>query len=834
MSYTLKIRKPIVNCFVSIQPQNMEIASNPVWDKDIVSVTLSEPGIVEVSITAEDYEDYGQTINLDRDLFLTPQLNRYVGIEIVPTPSDAKVIIEYNGKQYNQRTLDKIIANTTVSYIVSRLNKETVSDSIVLNESQCINVVLEDKIVSDGNIGKYESGLTDEISSIKLISEEDFNNLSDDMKERYVQYDPKLSNFVGVNYTKAMTDALTQIYFMSPIASKISALTQGSLDSANFYFIQLIKQLGPIAQAAQSVGNKIRSIRKAAEKVGLGQLIDILTTAFQLIGGLAGIVYAQINNPGNLIKPYAEAFKDIDIGEILKNTVGQTIPQLQYAIDAMQGKPIPDTDIKAEIMNELNYVMEVSGVTEECMYALSELQKLFFFAEDIEESIKYLLLIISTMGTGWAMGDIVELIEKLGIDYETIRHNFKDNKMSKSIKFTKQNVDKSLTKEKKYIDKQDLNYLNEINKKNNEQEEEYLNGYKDALENASKGETEEQMKARINKYISELEQLGKDYSMYVNGYKSGWKIGSTIYNNYIENLNTEEQRTSYQNGYNDGYTYSKNVRDFAYNYLNIGTIYGFVDIDNHIHDYNDTPIGKINENNEVISFPDEENIGSYDEKNNRITINNIEYVIQNNIIVLPVESPTITEDNIISCIEFLYKYMLTMIERSVPGNGNINPYYSRGWKDGYNDRNNENQAVSNSVIENNNGNIDGYNKAANDVQIDDYEESGQQKQGLRNYLKTLSSQYYKQGVVYGYNDYQSKYNSGYSQGFYTYSNEPGSMTRQEFLIQLCDNYGLDYDEQIIKGDNEKDPVFRGASEGWDDCGSNIENPNWRNSYYDSF
>jgi hypothetical protein len=307
--------------------------------------------------------------------------------------------------------------------------------------------------------------------------------------------------------------------------------------------------------------------------------------------------------------------------------------------------------------------------------------------------------------------------------------------------------------------------------------------------------------------------------MYVNGYKSGWKIGSMVYNSRLNNLVTDEQRTSYENGYKAGYDYGKNVRDYAYNYLNIGDIYGVVDIDKHIHDKNDNPIGRIGDDNKVYSFPDENVIGSYDEKNNLLIINNVKYTIEDNFIIEPKENPTNTLND---WINFLNKYTLIMVERSVPEGNNINPYYSKGWKDGYNDRKTENGLITQSMNDNKSGETDGYGYAANDETID----------GLKTKLNSVSSIYKRQGIVYGYNDYQSKYNSGYSQGFYTYSDETGTMTKTEFLQQLCTNYGLTYSEQIGKDPNEQDPVFRGADKGWDDAGSE-DNPIWRNSYYDS-
>ena len=840
MSYTLKVKKPVANCLINIQPRDFETASNVVWDMDVASITLSQPGAVEVSIYADGYEEFGQSVNVDKDIFLSPQLNKYVSLTIKPNPSDAKVVIEYGGKKYEQKTLEKIIANTTVSYVVSKINKETVSDSIVLNNDLSIDVELIDKITSDAGIGNYEGKGTDEIAQIKLLSEEEVNNLSPEKKARYVRYDPTLSNSTGVNYTKAMTDALTQLYFMSPIASKISTFTNGTMDEANFYFMSIIKQLEPIAEAGRSVNSKIRSIRKAASKVGLGPLIDILTTILQLIGCVAALMSASTCNPNNMLGQYIQAFKDIDFKELLRKTVGQTIPQLQYAIDALEGKPAPDVDVKELIKEQVQEMLDMAGITQECVEMIMQIEDLFMMYKDFEEDVKNLLTVLIIVSSGGSMGNIAELLERLMIDYNLIKNNLGKNKFFKNIENSKSCLDKTLTMDKKYIDKQDLEYLNDINKKSMINEDDYKSGYNDALENSKNGETEEEMLARIAKYIAELEKLGKDYKSYVNGYKFGWNIGSIIYKNNIMGLKTKEQQDSYHNGYLNGYNYGSRINDLAKNYIGLGKLSYILDVDNHIHNYNYEPIGRIGDDNKIYSFPDEIIIGEYYPKTHEIKLNEKKYILQDGLIFDISVTIETTSENINQMINDVHKYMLIMIERSDPDSGNINPYYAQGWEDGFNDRDEENILIDDTITQNKNGVSQGY----------EYAKQGKDIDYINQIIINSDNSFYNQGIATGYNNYQGEYNSGYNIGW------TNSLTKEEYkdIYDITDaqvkskmikqkkdffeeNYGTKDSDWNNNGEyvgNKTDANFIGTLDGWDDVYNNVSEPKYHDIYIKNY
>lgn len=754
MSYTLKVKKTVKDSFVTLEPTNIEYAEMPVYSFDSASITLSSPDAVAVGITAEGYEDYGQTIYVNKDITIEPKLNRYVSLTIVPEPSDAKVIIEYGGKTYNQKTLDNIIANTKVSYVVSKINKETVSDSIILNSSQSLRVSLIDKITSDAGIGNFEGTEGTDISSqIKLISENDFNKLDGEIQKDYVRYDPTLSNFIGIDYTTLMSDAITQLNILSPIASKITPMTNGTLDQANYIFGSLINQIGPIANSASGITNSIRRIGRAASKVGLGSLVDILLKILQLIGSLSAIMTSTIFNPNNVISQYVEVFKDVNIKEVLEKTINQTIPELQYSLEAIQSKIIPDEALKQMIIEKTEEMLEVAETTEKCAKLMMNLQCLFEMYKQLERDVRTILILITIVTSGGSMAAVIELLKMLMIDYDVIKNNFGKNDYFNNMRCGKRDLNDTLCMERKYIDSQDLEYLNELNGNNNISEEEYSCAYKDALENASNGETREQMEARINKYIMEMEQLGKDYTSYVKGYQLGWEFGSEVYKNFANGLMTDEQNASYNNGYQAGYKFGSNIVGLAKHYITLGKLKYIVDIDNHIHDYEYNPVGRIGNDNKIYSFPDENIIGEYYVKTSEIKLNNKTYSLEDGLIFDPtdiIENPT--KEDIEQMIEDVHKYMLIMIERGNPPEGNINPYYAKGWEEGYKNRKEENITINNSIIQNQNGNNDGYNYASNGTTV------SQLTDIIENSTENI---FYNQGLINGYNKYQAEYNVGY-------------------------------------------------------------------------
>ena len=261
------------------------------------------------------------------------------------------------------------------------------------------------------------------------------------------------------------------------------------------------------------------------------------------------------------------------------------------------------------------------------------LQRLFEMYKQLERDVRTILILITIVTSGGSMAAVIELLKMLMIDYDVIKNNFGKNDYFNNMRCGKRDLNDTLCMERKYIDSQDLEYLNELNGNNNISEEEYSCAYKDALENASNGETREQMEARINKYIMEMEQLGKDYTSYVKGYQLGWEFGSEVYKNFANGLMTDEQNASYNNGYQAGYKFGSNIVGLAEHYITLGKLKYIVDIDNHIHDYEYNPIGRIGNDNKIYSFPDENIIGEYYVKTSEIKLNNKTYLLENGLIL---------------------------------------------------------------------------------------------------------------------------------------------------------------------------------------------------------
>lgn len=840
MSYILRINRPIKEASILFDVEHDEDLIRHIDDIEYSSIEVNDNSKVLYKVLCDGYEPVSNTIIVDKDYTFDVQLKKKVKLTIVTDPEDATVVITYNGKNYKKKSLT-VLSNTPVKYTVSRKNRETVSNIIMLESDQTIEVKLSYRIDTDGEMGRYEGEYSDKVAEINLITQKEYDNLSEKTKKRYVKYNDLLSFLSGVDYNLTLNDCIVQLYWMLPIVHKLTPFTNGTLGHFQADFINMLAQINSLLSAAKNVNGKIKSIRKALKKVKLGKLTDILTTGFGLIGGLAGIVYALMNNPNILIKTYAQAFADIDLNEIYDRTIKETLPNLDYVKGMLNRTYIPEGSLKKNIFDRIEQVDAAADMSLDIINQLAALKQMVDVANSSEEAMQDILEALSTMSLQWAIGSLSGAISKLRLDKDKMKSNYQNNNLNDAYNVMRDNIDKILNdQENYYIDEEDLAYLKEINdpRTSTEKVMDYETGYKDALDNGYNGESEQDMDAKLTKYKREMEELGKDPSSYIYGYKIGWQAGRNMYENEINNITTEEQKDSHSKGYQDGYNFSKVVRDLAYNSLNMGKMEWFIDIDNHIHYLNNYPYGRIS-GELVYNFnPDgtETVIGTYNPMTFIMTItstNKNYLVVDNRYIYDTTIKQEITDDNINELIETFYKINLMRVERQ-PVEGTINPYYAKGWKDGYDDRNIENETISDSIQKDEEANAVGMIYSHGNEPISKITEE------IEGYREANPETYeiYAQGLIRGYNTGQSQYNTGYNSGWYNSikasdyeEGESPEDDKNEYLNDFCNQYGLDRNIQDSLPDNEKDLYYLGAINGWDDMYNEVAEPNWRESYY---
>ena len=856
----------MANCIIRVN--KVVIDSNVLFDCDIDDdlenqidkleysiAEVKEGATVTYTVVADGYFPVSNTIVADKDYTFTPELKKYVTLTIIPYPETSKVIISYDGNDYEQNSL-KVLSNTPVKYTVSKEKRETVSDTVMLNSDETINVSLKVLIKGDLGIGEFEGINSDGLSNINLIDKKEYERLTEKQRSNYVRFDPWLNSYIGADVTKAINDCLIDLYWSLPIVKKLAPFTGGAIKFNGDTLLTYIGQLNSIMASAQNIGDQLKRIQKAASKVGLGSIINIFTMAFKLIGGLAGMVYSILYNPQVLLRPYLEMFKNYDLKYLYDRTIGTTIPNLEYVKANLNRIYFPDGDIKDNLFGKIKEIDAATEISANVLEMVQQLGEMVDFSVNVEKGLEAALRMMSTMGLDWALGELAKTVTGLKLDYDDIAKMLNNNALSQASESLTKNINDIMNGiETKYIRVQDLEYIKEMNKdtKNNSLEE-YTNGYQDALKNAQLGEYEEEMEARLAKYKSNLEKQNKDPSSYIDGYRMGWQIGQKLLENEKKNLDTQAKKDSYQKGYEDGYAYAQNIRNDAYEYLSLGSIYGFIDVDNHIHDYNYQPIGRI-DGDKVLSFPDEQIIGSYNNETKELIINDVKYNVNDNIIIDESVEGDISEDSINTLCEYLYKLNLIMIERSDPKNGYINPYYSSGWKDGFKYKNEENISMNNYVNDDEQGELDGYLKSSKVSPKNLSDENGNKvlDEQFFNYLSESVIPQYKeqhpydyyysiQGLIRGVNKFQSEYNDGYSNGYWSAMNrndydslEEEEIARINELTEYCSLIGTTIEEQESYIDDnyyKRDSRYRGWTDGWSDKLNNFSE-DYKEMYYNN-
>ena len=854
MSFTIRVNKIIPKSNVLFDCEYDRDLLSQIDKTDYTTAEINDGSKFKITVTADGYfpanipSDGSEYLIANKNYTFTPELKTYATLTIVPHPERSKVVITYEGKDYEQTSL-KVLTNTPIKYTVSKDKRETVSDTIIINGDKTVEVNLPVKIKGDLGIGKFEGNNSDKLTNITLVSEEQYKKLSKKQRSNYVRFDPWLHSYIGADVTKAINDCLVDLYWSLPIVKKLAPFTHGTFKFPNQTpFVETFAQLRSVIETAQTMGNTISRLQKAANKVGLGSITRIFQNIFALIGGMGGLIYSIFYNPQILIQPYAEMFKNYDLKDLYERTIGTTIPNLEYVKANLNRKYFPEGDVKDTLFGQIKQIDAATELSASILEVLQEMGETVITVEQASKTAEELLRLISTMGTDWAVGWLGEKVTKMKLEYDEVSNALNHDALSQASEAMIKNINSIMNNtETKYIHIQDLEAIKGFNENTtNTSITDYTNGYNDALKNGQDGETEEQMELRLAKYKADMEAAGKDPTSYIEGYKMGWKLGQKLLEAEKKNLDTEEKRLSYQNGYEDGSEYGSNVREIAESYLNSGEIYGFIDIDNHIHNYNYEPIGRI-DGDKVLSFPDEEIIGSYDAEKKELIIRSIKYIIKDNIIINPSIHQDITEDVINNLCEYLHKLNLIMIERSDPKDGYMNPYYASGWEDGYKTKISINSEIHKSVEDDESGQEEGY-RCASEIDNAGHTKTNEQCDEelfseLDEKIETYKTEhpnnyiYYGQGLARGANNFQSEYNEGYSGGWWTAMNssdydseEEAQQLRNDALTEYCEDLGTTISEQESLPYIERKSYYRGWTEGWDDKYNSKPDPDYKQMY----
>ena len=407
------------------------------------------------------------------------------------------------------------------------------------------------------NKGGEES--VDVLESIKLIDMEEYNSLKKSEQEKYVVYNPGLtSQAYAMMLTQAnnITDLLNQI---GPMMSKLSPLTQGGMDLLNAdAFINLINAVKVPADLAQQLGSLIGTISSTP-------VVSIVAKPLELIcgtvGALAGLVYAMIMNPYNMLSAYYTAIKQLDLATLKDRFSNESIPNLELAKLEMDKVVIPDPDIKSYIDNGVNDNIQMVEQASSMLDTAVNLEATMESLQTADKQMRTYLKTINTMGMNWLLPQIQQLCDVLEMNYEAVADALCNNHFTSMEQMASGHVNGLMNSlPLKFIHVNDLEKLKN-HQAIQQQKDDYNSGYDDGLddgediyeeyleqfEKVSDINEVEMWKYRDEKLEEKVKELEKDEenTYYISGYREGFKKG-------FEDSYEKSKKTDYDRGYDDG------------------------------------------------------------------------------------------------------------------------------------------------------------------------------------------------------------------------------------------------------------------------------------------
>ena len=408
------------------------------------------------------------------------------------------------------------------------------------------------------NTGGEEN--VDAIENIKLIDMEEYNSLKKSEQEKYVVYNPGLtSEAYAMLLTQAngIIDLFNQI---GPMMSKLSPLTQGGMDLLNAdAFVNLINAVKVPADLAQQLGSLIGTISSTPIVSIVAKPLELICGA---VGALAGLVYALVMNPYNMLSAYYSAIKQLDL-ETLKNSFSKdSIPNLEIAKMELNEVVIPDPDIKSYVDNGINDTMQMVDNATQMLDTAVNLEATMESLQTADKQMRTYLKTINTMGMNWLLPQIQQLCDILELNYEAIADSLCNNHYTSFENMASNHVNGFMNNlPLKFIHVNDLELL-KTHQQKQQQKDDYQSGnddgyddgedlfeeYLETFENVSEINEVEMWKYRDEKLEEKVKELEKDKdnnSFYISGYREGFKKG-------FEEKYIRSKQTDYENGIDDG------------------------------------------------------------------------------------------------------------------------------------------------------------------------------------------------------------------------------------------------------------------------------------------
>lgn len=298
--------------------------------------------------------------------------------------------------------------------------------------------------------------LTDDLNGIKILNNSEYMGLDNKERENYVQYSPSLQSMAYSEFYALQNQLINGFNSIGPAIEKLDVLQNMS------FMTQVVNNLKAIAGPFAAAAETIRSLENVEI---IGTLAKPITTIVKAIGSILALVYANMINPYNMFQAYKEAFKNIDM-TAYKNLFNSTeeSPSIDLMLNktevAMNEVNIPDAEIKAKYEEQKKAIKNQLSNIKEMGEAVKAVEDLLQTYDDVQLTLDTASLILTFGSTA----DIKEAYRK---QFEESLKQYKEDYTEQSQDMAKNINDFGKKLPIKWIKKEDLKRLKELEKESN-------------------------------------------------------------------------------------------------------------------------------------------------------------------------------------------------------------------------------------------------------------------------------------------------------------------------------------------------------------------------------
>lgn len=413
--------------------------------------------------------------------------------------------------------------------------------------------IIKDKTNEEDIIKSGSEKMQDQLNDIKLIERPEYNALSDKEKTDWTRYSPSLTSEAMLLTLNSVNEMIGIFNQLGPMISKLSPLTKGGMNLVNATgFMDLVEMIKIPVETAKSLQGLIETISSTPI---VSIVAEPLKMIVGLIASLAGLVYAMIMNPCQMIAAYYQAIKAIDLTELKEIMDTKTAPNLGLLTTELETINIPDEEIKEFIMTNVKSIVEMVNSMKEMLEQALAIEETMNALNEADKNTREVLKAINTMGLSWVVPGLKELLDTMEVNFEEVKNSLDNsNEYKKNAqKFTNSANDFLNNLPQKYIKVSDFELMKnyeiqvEVDKQYNDGKEDGYNEGSDEFEdfyeefiekNPGQDMSVEYKESKKTEILDKkIVEYAKKDDNWIAGYKEGFtKAFDNAYNNRLKAL----------------------------------------------------------------------------------------------------------------------------------------------------------------------------------------------------------------------------------------------------------------------------------------------------------